>query len=220
MRVISVTLTLICMVLALASCTKCEDVIDTSVQVGSVVCSDGTIVNPLLYDDDKMQAVAVVFYVNTQNEEGRERGYAVALEDIAECSMLENLVEISEVSESLTDYDGMQNTVGFLNYANDEEISAEAASASTAYSPFGYRGWYVPSVSEMRELNNSISRVESVITSLGGDSFLGWYWTSTEDGTGEDTAKRFVHISQIANQRFTVAEKTTINKVRPIIPIR
>ena len=208
------------MVISLSSCAKCEDIIDTSVQVGSVVCSDGTIVNPLLYDDGKMEAIAVVFYVNTINEEGKEKGYAVAIEDVAECSMLEKLEDVGEVSESLTDYDGMQNTAGFLNYAKEAKITTDASSAAVAYSPYGYRGWYVPSISEMRELSANFSDIEDVVLQLGGDRFSGWYWTSTEDGTGEDTAIRYMNICQISNKRFTVAEKTTINKVRPIIPIR
>ena len=46
----------------ISSCTKHEDIIDTSLQPGSILCSDGSIVHPSLFSPNEKEAIGVVFW--------------------------------------------------------------------------------------------------------------------------------------------------------------
>ncbi len=203
----------------LSSCEKHLDTVDVSFQVGSIVCKDGSIVHRSQYSD-KMDAVGVVFWVNDKNIEGREVGYAVSLSDIEPCPMIDTLANIVEVSESMVDFDGRQNTVAIYNFAKEANISAPAVEQTVGYSPCGFTGWYVPSVGEMKELCRSQSQVNDVLSAINGSPLDGWYWTSTEDGSGDATPTMYMNVCEIVNSRFTSSNKKNSNKVRAIIPIR
>ena len=51
----------------ISSCTKHEDIIDTSLQPGSILCSDGSIVHPSLFSPNEKEAIGVVFWCNDGN---------------------------------------------------------------------------------------------------------------------------------------------------------
>ncbi len=206
-------------VLGLCSCEKHLDTIDVSFQVGSIVCSDGSIVHRSQYSDN-MDAVGVVFWVNDKNIEGREVGYAVSLSDIEPCFMIDTLTNITSVSESMFDFDGRHNTVAIYNYAVELSRSAPAVESTIQYSPYGFNGWYIPSVGEMSELCRNQSQVNDVLSSINGSTLDGWYWTSTEDGSGDATPTMYMNVCEVVNNRFTSSKKTNTNKVRAIIPIR
>ncbi len=206
-------------VFGLCSCEKHLDTIDVSFQVGSIVCRDGSVVHRSQYSDE-MNAVGVVFWVNDKNIEDREVGYAVALSDIEPCLMIDTLSNISAVSESMVDFDGRQNTVAIYNYAVDYSRSAPAVEHTINYSPYGFTGWYIPSVGEMSELCRTQLQVNDVLSSINGSTLDGWYWTSTEDGSGDATPTMYMNVCEVVNSRFTSSKKTNYNKVRAIIPIR
>lgn len=47
----------------ISSCTKHEDIIDTSLQPGSILCSDGSIVHPSLFHPMKKKPLELYFGV-------------------------------------------------------------------------------------------------------------------------------------------------------------
>ena len=48
------------MIGVISSCTKHEDIIDTSLQPGSILCSDGSIVHPSLFSPSEKEAIGVM----------------------------------------------------------------------------------------------------------------------------------------------------------------
>ena len=69
---------LLSIITIISSCTKHEDIIDTSLQPGSILCSDGSIVHPSLFSPSEKEAIGVVFWCNDGNNPSiKETAYAV-----------------------------------------------------------------------------------------------------------------------------------------------
>ena len=95
----------------ISSCTKHEDIIDTSLQPGSILCSDGSIVHPSLFSPSEKEAIGVVFWCNDGNNPNiKETAYAVSLEDLEENPLIDTDEDIANVSEDENSFDGAANT--------------------------------------------------------------------------------------------------------------
>ena len=89
----------------ISSCTKHEDIIDTSLQPGSILCSDGSIVHPSLFSPNEKEAIGVVFWCNDgNNPDIKETAYAVSLEDLEDLKSASNLNGNLNCSKELEHY--------------------------------------------------------------------------------------------------------------------
>ena len=181
----------------ISSCTKHEDIIDTSLQPGSILCSDGSIVHPSLFSPNEKEAIGVVFWCNDgNNPDIKETAYAVSLEDLEENPLIDTDEDIANVSEDENSFDGAANTAK------------------------GVTGWFICSIAQNKAISNNLEKVYSSFSIIGGTHFDGWYWSSTEDGAGKDTPKVFALISSLTKGRATSTSKRNSFKIRPIIAIR
>ena len=189
----------------ISSCTKHEDIIDTSLQPGSILCSDGSIVHPSLFSPNEKEAIGVVFWCNDgNNPDIKETAYAVSLEDLEENPLIDTDEDIANVSEDENSFDGAANT----------------AQKAIEYAPKGVTGWFIGSIAQNKAISNNLEKVYSSFSIIGGTHFDGWYWSSTEDGAGKDTPKVFALISSLTKGRATSTSKRNSFKIRPIIAIR
>ena len=110
----------------ISSCTKHEDIIDTSLQPGSILCSDGSIVHPSLFSPSEKEAIGVVFWCNDGNNPNiKETAYAVSLEDLEENPLIDTDEDIANVSEDENSFDGAANTAAIMNFAIKEVDKAK-----------------------------------------------------------------------------------------------
>ena len=108
----------------ISSCTKHEDIIDTSLQPGSILCSDGSIVHPSLFSPNEKEAIGVVFWCNDgNNPDIKETAYAVSLEDLEENPLIDTDEDIANVSEDENSFDGAANTAAIMNFAIKDSLA-------------------------------------------------------------------------------------------------
>ena len=122
----------------ISSCTKHEDIIDTSLQPGSILCSDGSIVHPSLFSPSEKEAIGVVFWCNDGNNPNiKETAYAVSLEDLEENPLIDTDEDIANVSEDENSFDGAANTAAIMNFAIKDSLAYPAAQKAIEYAPKG-----------------------------------------------------------------------------------
>ena len=83
-----------------ASCDEHMDFPDTAMKIGDIVCTDGAIVRYEDVDSLHKTPIAVVFYVN-HNEDVEGNGYAVYLDDFATLAYSDSLGITHKTSEVL-----------------------------------------------------------------------------------------------------------------------
>ena len=127
---------LLSIITIISSCTKHEDIIDTSLQPGSILCSDGSIVHPSLFSPSEKEAIGVVFWCNDGNNPNiKETAYAVSLEDLEEKFLINTDEDIANVSEDENSFDGAANTAAIMNFAIKDSIAYPAAQKAIEYAP-------------------------------------------------------------------------------------
>lgn len=206
---------LMCALLPLSSC-HCDHVNKPAISVGNLLCADGSFCLPADVVNSKSKPVAVVFYVNTDDDvEGR--GYAVWLRDLSPQSFADSLGVSQGTSTSITDFEGNANT--YALYACDE-VSSQMA--QTVFGMWSYgQSAYVPSVGQMRLLFKARNAVNEVIASVGGEVIPVednncWYWTSSEvEGQEEYKAWLYSLSAGVAQE----TPKDQYYRLRPIITI-
>lgn len=146
-------------------------------------------VGDLLYENDSVKesggkAIGVVFYVDSS----KQHGWAVALDNEGSLSWGPNYV-----STLLPDRKNLQSAVADVNgMGNTEKI----LSISSPMGPGPYypafdtldfaKGWYLPSVGQMKKLYSNLDKVNASLSAAGGTTILTSndeneeYWTSTE----------------------------------------
>lgn len=86
------------------SCEECDhegnQSIAFSLQVGDVVCSDGSVLSKEKFSSSQKEPVAIVYHVN-RNPEIKALGYAVSIRDVASAAFADNLGVEQETSASL-----------------------------------------------------------------------------------------------------------------------
>ena len=96
-----------------SSCEDCDHEGDksmaSSLQVGDVVCSDGSVLSKEKFSSSQKEPVAIVYHVN-RNPEIKALGYAVSIRDVASAAFADSLGVEQETSASLEKEDG--NEIG------------------------------------------------------------------------------------------------------------
>lgn len=207
--------------ICLSSCSKHEDVLNIEFQVGNILCDDGSVLHPSLFRDSGKKAVGIVFWTNEGNNSNVvDMGYAVSLEDLESEMLVDASENISSVSEDETAFDGAANTAGIISFGVTKNVLTPAATTVCNYSPDGVAGWFIPSAAQSKQISANINKIYDSFDLVNGSRFSGWYWTSTEDGSGKDNPDMYVLVSSISEGRLTVSNKKKSNKIRPIIAIK
>lgn len=205
----------------LSSCTKHEEIVDTSFQVGNIYCSDGSIIHPTQLSSSGKIPVGVVFWCNDgSNPKITDIGYAVSLEDLSVDLLINTEEDIPNVSESEDTFDGAANTAAIVTFAMKDSLPYPAIQKTLQYAPNGVTGWFMPSAGQSKEIGKYLNKVYDTFDLIKGQRFSGWYWTSTEDGAGKDSPKMFGLVTSLEEGRITASNKNNQNKIRPIITIR
>ena len=95
------------------SCEECEHEGDRSIasslQVGDIVCSDGSVLSKEKFSSSPKEPVAIVYHVN-RNPEIKALGYAVSIREVLPAAFADSLGVEQETSASLEKEDGNENT--------------------------------------------------------------------------------------------------------------
>lgn len=158
-----------------------------SVQIGDILCTDGTTVSPSQYSTSGKTAMGIVFYIDSNNTEG----LAVSLTcqstntNWVTSAHYYDMYDIPELEnheftrEAMYDFDGYHNTQAIRNAHGADWYPA-------AWSVDFDNGWFLPSAGQMRWLMAYINEVNASLDTVHGTTFAfdhpRWYWTSTERG--------------------------------------
>ena len=202
-----------------ASCNCDHDVevpFASSLAVGSVVCSDGSVLTDGEFDKSGKEAVGIVFHVNRDPEiEGL--GYAVYIRNMEPLAFSDSLGVDQGTSTSLTAEDGNANTYALFT---TEDVSSPMAMKVFDLWTYGQSA-YVPSVRQLALLFDVRQYVNGRIADVGGDPIdLGadgcWLWSSTEvEGQKEDKAWLYSIQSGVIQE----TPKDQPHRFRPVITI-
>ena len=156
-----------------------------SVNIGDILCTDGSTIRPEQFASSGKTADGIVFYVNGEENQG----WAVSLEcqaintdwvtsahygDMYDIPMLDNF-EYSR--EAMYDLDGYNNTAIIRDTHGADWYPA-------AWSVDFANGWYLPAAGQLRWLMAYINEVNASLALVNGTMFIfdrpRWYWASTE----------------------------------------
>ena len=201
---------------ALASCDGHHEIIDTSMKVGHVLCTDGRVMALEDCDRQGKEPIAVVFHLhNDEKMEGN--GYAVYLRDLPDEAFADSVGVAQGTSADLYAHDGNANT--YEMYANS---GCGSPAANAVFSMWRYgQSAYIPSVAQMRLLYVAKPYINHVIEKCGGEPLPDeadevWYWTSTEV-TGQETSKAWLY--SLGSGAVQETPKLQSHKVRPIVTL-
>lgn len=202
--------------IGLTGCDGHHDLLDTSMKVGHILCTDGKTRSYEDYAASGKEAIAVVFHVNA-DEEVAGTGYAVYLHDLASEAFADSIGVPQGTSADLTAYDGNENTFALYD---TQDVSSPMAMRVFDLWRYGQSA-YVPSVAQMRLLYAAKEFVNPYIKACGGDLLPDeadrcWYWTSTEV-EGQETAKAWLY--SMGSGAMQETPKLQAHKVRPIITL-
>jgi hypothetical protein len=156
-----------------------------TVNIGDILCTDGSTVRPEQYASSGKTAEGIVFYVDGT----RGQGWAVSLEfqavnthwvvsehygDMYDIPGLDNF---EHSREAMYDLDGYNNTAIIRNAHGADWYPA-------AWSVDFDHGWYLPAAGQMRWLIAYLNEINASLAVVQGTMFVydhpRWYWTSTE----------------------------------------
>ena len=206
--------------LFITSCEECDhegnQSIASSLQVGDVVCSDGSVLSKEKFSSSQKEPVAIVYHVN-RNPEIKALGYAVSIRAVASADFAASLGVDQEASASLEKEDGNENTHAM--YRNEEVKSPLAVYVFDMWR-YGQSA-YIPSVKQLTYLNQQIGLVNQRIEAVGGLPISlqpgdCWLWTSTEV-EGQKDSKAWLFSMQSGTIQET--PKDQAHKFRPVISI-
>jgi hypothetical protein len=155
------------------------------INVGDILCTDGTTVKPSSFAASGKTAQGVVFYVDTSGA----HGWAVNLEDVPNNKLWAGYY----TSGPDTDIPDLANVDGSLNanedydgYSNTQKIRAmgDASVYPAAWSVDFDGGWYLPAAGQLSILFSELIAVNGSLQIAGGSPFSMEvqfeYWSSTE----------------------------------------
>lgn len=194
-----------------------EQPVDTSMHIGDIVCTDGSVVRLEDFKSQNKTADAVVFFVSDGSTQYQGTGYAVCLEDVEAVAFSDSLGVKQGTSASLTDYDGNTNTYELYN---NNHIVSPMANAVAEFMTYGQSA-YIPSVAQMKFLQTNKAVVNEYLQACGGSTIPDepddcWYWTSTEV-EGQEEMKAWLY--SVASGAQLETSKIQKHRVRPIITV-
>lgn len=154
---------------------------DQAVNIGDILCTDGSTVRPELYASSGKTAEGIVFYVDDTDS----HGWAVALNDqsssIKWCSEgqygfdIPDLPNIANARAAMHDLDGHGNTGIIRRQGNSTQYPA-------AWAVDYNNDWYLPSGGQLRYLYSYAPEINASLQIVGGSSIPidgNYYWWSS-----------------------------------------
>ena len=159
-----------------------------AVNIGDILCVQGTdtiIVHPQDYTEG---AIGVVFYVDETGQHGWALHPQIQAHQIYWSYMNElpwGLTGWQSIRDAIYDLDGYENT-GFLRAASQYDHSAYPGAWAVDYE----HGWYWPALGQLNILYGSAPIINNALKLIGGVLLQGpWvYWSSSVYGFNNDCA--------------------------------
>ena len=152
-----------------------------TVNIGDILCTDGSIVSCEAFPNSGKTAKGIVFYV----DETDLHGWAVHLNYQGSMLWSPDFHDIPELPnywtfrEAINDFNGYENTRIIRNAGN-------ASTYPAAWAVDFENGWYLPAAGQIRYLYGYIPEVNRSLELVGGQTFDlindWWLWASTECG--------------------------------------
>ena len=154
-----------------------------TVNIGDILCTDGSIVSSEMFPSSGKTAQGVVFYVDNTDS----HGWAVSLENqsssIKWCGDnnygydIPDLPNRENARVAMHDLDGRSNTQIIRSHGNSSQFPA-------AWAVDYDNGWYLPSAGQLRYLYSYAPEINASLQVVGGESlpYYGnnYWWSSTE----------------------------------------
>ena len=154
-----------------------------TVNIGDILCTDGSTEKPENYATSGKTAMGVVFYV----DETDSRGWAVSQSNQASSIKwsssafygydIPQLSNYNNARNAMHDLDGKQNTAKIRNAGNANDFPA-------AWAVNYDNGWYLPSGGQLRYLYSCFPEINASLQLVGGTPFpingSHYWWSSTE----------------------------------------
>ena len=152
-----------------------------TVNIGDILCTDGSIVSCEAFPNSGKTAKGIVFYV----DETDQHGWAVHLNYQGSVLWSPDYHDIPELHnywtfrEAINDFNGYENTRIIRNAGN-------AITYPAAWAVDFEHGWYLPAAGQIRYLYGYIPELNHSLQLVGGQTFdlsgNWWLWASTECG--------------------------------------
>lgn len=156
-----------------------------SVNIGDILCTDGSTVKPEQYAASGKTAEGIIFFVDNSGQQG----WAVSLECQAtntnwvssghygDMYDIPGLVNYEYSRDALYDFDGYNNTAIIRNTHGSSWYPA-------AWAVDFDHGWYLPAAGQLRWMMAYINEINTSLAVVHGSTFVfdhpRWYWTSNE----------------------------------------
>ena len=202
--------------LALTGCDGHNELPDTAMKPGHILCTDGKVLSYDDYESSGKEAIAVVFHIN-HNDEIPGLGFAVYLKDLPAKQFADSLGVSQGTSADISALDGNENTFALYSTTDVSSPMGEMVFDMWRYG----QSAYIPSVAQMRLLNGVKETVNRYLLLCGGEPLPDeaddcWYWTSTEV-RGQATAKAWLY--SMGSGAMQETPKLQRHKVRPIVTL-
>lgn len=136
------------------------------------------------------------------------------------------LYNYNNAENALIDYNGLENTElivaepGFVeNPGMSYALTSDNCAAKYCYDYLRSSGdpvkWFLPSIGQLRMMEEEMTTVNSVMTKLGKPSVTGWYWSSNEVSQQQAWVYHFPYTTNQPAYR----DKKSNGKVRPVFII-
>lgn len=201
------------------ACTKHTIVTDRSLKVGNIYCTDGSVVDPDTYVKEGLDnAAGIIFWVNdTLNSE--DKAMVVSLSNARKDIWCDSLTATG-VSTSIAEYNGAANTATLLSFQTRTGSMAPAMNIAVKFNE-GIVNWHLPSVAELMEIYKNTSTINKALQACDGEDFdKVWYWSSTEDNSGEQNKNFYAYIVSLKEGRIQASYKLEEYHVRPVKAIK
>lgn len=152
-----------------------------SVNIGDILCTDGSIVTPNQFSSAGKTAKGIVFYVDNTNQHGWAvnliyHGSTIWSPDFHDIPDLPNHMTFRE---AINDFNGYENT-------RKIRLAGNSSTYPAAWAVDFEHGWYLPAAGQIRYLYGYIPELNHSLEIVGGETFSltnnWWLWSSTEGG--------------------------------------
>lgn len=194
------------------SCSEhVDDFEHFNVKVGDILLSDNNFVQVERYDTLK-NAIGVVIHVSNDSV------WVVSSKDFGQQSYLDTLMNINNVSSTLSDLNGRENTASMLLSGRYSEAAVAATSMDNISSVYG---WYLPSIGELRLISDNLGTIKASMEKIGGDPFSSHpYLSSSQDGSSNETQNLYAYCITLQSGLVSSLLKTERGEVRAVLRMK
>jgi hypothetical protein len=213
------TMILMAAILFLTSCEGHKEPVDYSLQVGNILCADGSVIPPSTYEG-RNDGVAVVAYVGT--EEDAYKIIAIGIDEIGKGNFTNTNKELGSNDGDKNTITGKENTAIMVKaMLEDETVKYPAVQLVTSYNKINISGWHLPSCGELGEVYKNKRKINSSLSLIGGKELeTQTYISSTQDGRSSDTKAVYCFCVNMKDGIVTSVLNSEKIDVRPFIAIR